>query len=448
MEKQKLIDKKEFRKELLSLALPITLQGIFYASFNVVDQLMTGQLGSSSIAAIGLTGKFIGIFSVMINTFGAVAGIIIAQAIGKKDGRDEGKGFYTNFLITTAISFIFMALSNIIPTKIMSLYSSDNQMVEIASSYLRIYSFSFIFVSFTTMFSTYLRCIDHAKEPLYAGIISMVTNTLLNYVLIFGMGPIPKLGVKGAALASVIAQAFSAILLLYYFIKYSHKRGLIKSVYSTMKELKPFALMLLPLFISEFMWVLGENVYGGIYGHVGTQQCAAMTLMNPIVSLVIGALTGVSSATGIIVGKYLGANDRSRAYESGKKLLFTALIGSLLLSVIVVLTASLYVKLFNVEPEVRQMAIYIICIFALFAPVKVLNMTLGNGILRSGGKTHFIALIDIFGTWCIGVPLGLIAAFVLNLPIWLIYFTLSLEECIRLLIGLVIFKSRKWMGIL
>ena len=73
-------------------------------------------------------------------------------------------------------------------------------------------------------------------------------------------------------------------------------------------------------------------------------------------------------------------------------------------------------------------------------------MTLGNGILRSGGKTHFIALIDIFGTWCIGVPLGLIAAFVLNLPIWLIYFTLSLEECVRLLIGLIIFKSRKWMG--
>ena len=138
MEKQKLIDKKEFRKELLSLALPITLQGIFYASFNVVDQIMTGQLGSSSIAAIGLTGKFIGIFSVMINTFGAVAGIIIAQAIGKKDSKDEGKGFYTNFLITSVIAFIFMALSNIIPTKIMSLYSTDSQMVEIASSYLRI----------------------------------------------------------------------------------------------------------------------------------------------------------------------------------------------------------------------------------------------------------------------------------------------------------------------
>lgn len=448
MEKQKLINNKDFRKELLSLALPITLQGIFYASFNVVDQLMTGQLGSSSIAAIGIAGKFIGIFSVMINTFGAVAGIIIAQAIGKKDKRDEGKGFYSNFLITILIALIFTLISFLIPNLIMSLYSSDNEMINIASSYLRIYSISFIAISLTTMFSTYLRCIDHAKEPLYAGIISMVTNTLLNYVLIFGFGPIKAMGVIGASIASVISQLLSAFILFVYFVKYTKNRDFVKSIYTKISELKTFIVILLPLFIAEFLWVLGENVYGSIYGHVGTKQCAAMTLMNPIVSLVIGALTGVSSATGIIVGKHLGANDRARAYESAKKLLFTALVGSLALSAIVVLIASSYVKLFNVEEDVRVMGVYIICVFALFAPVKVLNMTLGSGVLRSGGKTAYIAVLDSIGTWCIGVPLGLISAFVLNLPIWWIYFLLSLEECFRLIVGLFIFRSKKWMGVL
>lgn len=448
MEKQKLINNKDFRKELLSLALPITLQGIFYASFNVIDQLMTGQLGSSSIAAIGIAGKFIGIFSVMINTFGAVAGIIIAQAIGKKDSSDEGKGFYSNFLITILIAIIFTILSFLLPSKIMSLYSTDNEMINIAAAYLRIYSLSFIAMAITTMFSTYLRCIDHAKEPLYAGIVSMVANTILNYILIFGFGPIKPMGVIGASIASVIAQGLSAIVLFVFFVKYKKNRKMIKGIYTKLSELKGFILILLPLFISEFLWVLGENVYGGIYGHVGTKQCAAMTLMNPIVSLVIGALTGVSSATGIIVGKYLGANDRARAYESAKKLLFTALIGSLALSIIVVLISSSYVKLFNVEAEVRVMGVYIICVFALVAPVKVLNMTLGNGVLRSGGKTAYIAILDSIGTWCIGVPLGLLSAFVFNLPIWWIYFILSLEECFRLIVGLIIFRSRKWMGVL
>ena len=94
------------------------------------------------------------------------------------------------------------------------------------------------------------------------------------------------------------------------------------------------------------------------------------------------------------------------------------------------------------------MGVYIICVFALVAPVKVLNMTLGNGVLRSGGKTAYIAILDSIGTWCIGVPLGLLSAFVFNLPIWWIYFILSLEECFRLIVGLIIFRSRKWMGVL
>ena len=219
MKKESLINNKDFGKELISLALPITLQGIFYASFNVIDQLMTGQLGSSSIAAIGIAGKFISIFSVMINTFGAIAGIIIAQAIGKKDKVEEGKGFYSNLFISLIIAIIFISLSMIIPEGIMSLYSVDSQMIKIAASYLRIYSISFIFIAITTMCSTYLRCVDHAKEPLYAGIISMVTNTILNYILIFGFGPIKAMGVIGASIASVLAQLISALILLFYFLK-------------------------------------------------------------------------------------------------------------------------------------------------------------------------------------------------------------------------------------
>ena len=446
MKKESLINNKDFRKELISLALPITLQGIFYASFNVIDQLMTGQLGSSSIAAIGIAGKFISIFSVMINTFGAIAGIIIAQAIGKKDKVEEGKGFYSNLFISLIIAIIFISLSMIIPEGIMSLYSVDSQMIKIAASYLRIYSISFIFIAITTMCSTYLRCVDHAKEPLYAGIISMVTNTILNYILIFGFGPIKAMGVIGASIASVLAQLISALILLFYFLKYTANRKLSIAIYSKVGELKSFIIMLLPLFISEFLWVLGENVYGSIYGHVGTKQCAAMTLMNPIVSLEMGAMTGISSATGIIVGKYLGSNDRARAYESSKKLLKTALIGAVIISAIVALVSTSYVKLFNVEADVRAMSVYIILVFALVAPVKVLNMTLGSGVLRSGGKTAYIAVLDSIGTWCIGVPLGILAAFYLNLPIWWVYFLLSLEECFRLAAGLFIFKSRRWMG--
>lgn len=444
--KTALIDGKDFRKELLSLAVPVTLQGIFNASFNVVDQLMTGQLGSSSIAAIGLSGKFIGIFSVLVNAFAAVAGIIVAQAIGRKSSEDESRGYYTSFIFTFLLSCVFMVLSLLLPDRIMSLYSTDAGMIAIAVSYLRIYSISFIPVALTTMMSTYLRCISHAKEPLYAGIAAMVANTVLNYVLIFGLGPIPALGVKGAAWASVVSQILSMVILTVCFVRFSRGRKLKFMVYSTGSEFKGFGVILLPLFITEFFWVLGENVYASIYGHLGTMACASMTLLNPICSLVIGALTGVSAATGIIVGRYLGAGDRDRAYEAGVKLLLTGLVCSVVLSVAVALLSPFYVRLFNVEAEVMATAVKIICVFALFAPVKVLNMIMGSGILRSGGKTAYLMCIDIFGTWGVGVPLGLLSAFTFSLPIWWVYFILTTEECFRLLIGTVVFRTRKWMG--
>lgn len=444
--KTALIDRRDFRKELLSLAVPVTLQGVFNASFNVMDQLMTGQLGSSSIAAIGLSGKFIGIFSVLVNTFAAVAGIIIAQAIGRKSSEDESRGYFTCFIFTFLLSGVFMALSLLCPDIIMGFYSTDSEMISIAASYLRIYSCSFVAVTVTTMMSTYLRCINHAKEPLYAGIASMVVNTVLNYLLIFGPGPFPALGVNGAAIASALAQILSMIILIICFIRYRKGRNLRFMVYNSGKEIRNFGIILLPLFISEFFWVLGENVYASIYGHLGTKACAAMTLLNPICSLVIGALTGVSSATGIIVGKYLGASERDKAYEAGKRLLLAGLICSLLLSAAVAAVSPFYVKLFNVEPEVMTTAVKIICVFALFAPVKVLNMTMGNGILRSGGKTAYLMCIDIFGTWCVGVPLGLLSAFTFSLPIWWVYFILTTEECVRLLTGFLVFRTRKWMG--
>lgn len=169
-----------------------------------------------------------------------------------------------------------------------------------------------------------------------------------------------------------------------------------------------------------------------------------MTLTNPLQSLVMGALSGVSQAAGVMIGKRLGAGDRDRAYRDSKRLMYTGLACSLLLSILVVALSKYYVLIFRVEEEVRQMTRYVLAAYALVAPVKVQNMILG-GILRSGGKTTLVMFIDLVGTWVFGVPLGLLAAFVFRLPIAAVYFILSLEECVRVAISLAVFRKRKWM---
>ncbi len=354
--KEMIAGKKEYQRELLQIAVPVTLQCLLQSSFSVVDQIMTGQLGSTSIAGIGLGGKF------------------------------------------------------------------------------------------ASIFSAYLRCACAAKVPLYAGIFASVANTVLNYLLIFGKAGFPVMGVKGAAWASVIAQLSGCILtVIFFFIL--HRKNSWKIPFEIKMDkvhMKQYLVILMPLLLCEFLWSLGENVYASIYGHVGTKAFAAMTLTNPLQALVMGALSGVSQAAGVMIGKRLGADDRGSAYQDSKRLLYTGLACSILLSVLVVAFNKYYVSIFHVEDDVKQMTRYVLTAYALVAPVKVQNMILG-GILRSGGKTTFVMIIDMIGTWIFGVPLGLLTAFIFHLPIAAVYFVLSMEECVRVIISLAIFRRKKWM---
>ena len=204
--------------------------------------------------------------------------------------------------------------------------------------------------------------------------------------------------------------------------------------------------MLLPLLVCEVVWSLGENVYAAIYGHMSTDASAAMTLTNPIQGLVIGALCGLSQAASVIIGKHLGSGENETAYWSAKKLMLYGAIGSICLSAIVIFTTKAYVGIYHVDNAVKTMTSQILCVYAVVVPFKVLNMILGGGIIRSGGRTKYVMFIDMVGTWCFGVPLGLVSAFVWKMSLSYVYLLLSLEECIRFGISLIVFHGRTWMN--
>lgn len=205
------------------------------------------------------------------------------------------------------------------------------------------------------------------------------------------------------------------------------------------------ASVLLPLFVCEASWSLGENVYAAIYGRMGTEQSAAMTLTAPIQGLAIGALCGLSQAAGVIVGKRLGGEDYDGAYRAAKRLMVYGAVGASVLCAVVLLTSGAYVEIYQVSRTVKRLTRQILFVYALAAPFKVLNMILGGGVLRSGGRTAYVMGIDMLGTWGFGVPLGLLGAFVWRLPIASVYLLLSLEECIRFAISMAVFRRKRWM---
>ncbi|MCI9440864.1 MAG: hypothetical protein HFH15_06450 [Ruminococcus sp.] len=274
-----------------------------------------------------------------------------------------------------------------------------------------------------------------------------IQDTCLNYLLIFGKAGLPPMNAEGAAYATVISQAVLSILILLFFL-WHYRRQDMKITFLFQfqgKGKRQYLSILFPIIVCEFFWSLGENVYTAIYGNMGTEAVSAMTLTVPIQTLLIGALSGLSQAAGILVGKSLGRMEYEKAYKESKRLMFYGFCGSLFLSVLLAASGKYYVDFYQVEPSIQMTAYQILIAFSVIVPVKIQNMILGGGIIRSGGKTKYMMCIDFMGTWLFGVPLGLLSAFVWKLTIPYVYFILSLEECVRFLITFILFRKKIWM---
>lgn len=438
---------KGFLRTVAGIAIPVALQSMLQSSFSMIDQVMVGQLGSTGIAAIGIAGKFAFMYSTVIGAVSAIAGIMIAQYMGQRNLAAADRSLCVNVLVAAALGGVFALVSLLLPGPIMGLYTGDADTVREAASYLRIISLTYIPLGAASMLAAMLRSNERAGAPLCASIASAVVNTALNYLLIFGHLGFPRLGIRGAAIASAACQLVNLGLMVLFW------RGLLKgraepfrpSARMKASELRQYLGMLLPLLVTEFLWSLGQNVNALIYGHLGTRSLAAVSLISPVESLLIGALSGIAQAAGILIGKRLGEENREAAYGESRLLMLYGLAGSAVLSLLLVALRGLYVRIFNVEPEVLAAAAALLVAFAALAPFKVQNMILGGGILRSGGMTRYVMWIDLAGTWLLGVPLGLLAAFALGLDVVWVYFIIGLEEIARCAVSLILFRSRKWM---
>ena len=431
----------KFYKTLLKIAIPVTLQSMLQASFSIIDQVMIGQLGEASISSVGLCGNFTLIFTVIIGAVSTVAGILMAQFIGSDDKREAWCSFWVSALTSIIISSLFFLSSFLFTKNILSLYTKDFEVIDVGQVYFKIIAFTYIPMAIANIVSSYLRCIEHATIPFISSFISVLINTSLIYIFIFNY----DLEIKGAALATLISQLVNLLFIIIGFIYITRKDKPIVCLKFNKLSLNDYLIMIFPILISEFLWSLGQNVESSIYGHLSTSSLAAYTLTCPIQGLFVGALSGLSTAAAIMIGKQLGKKDYDGAYNDSKKIMYLGLVLSICISFILIIFAGNYTKLYKVDDYVKDIGKTILIVFALYAPVKVENMILGGGIIRSGGNTKLIMIIDIIGTWCVGIPLCLIATYIFKWDIVGIYALLTTEEVFRLIVSLIVFKKRKWL---
>ncbi|GAB4344844.1 MAG: MATE family efflux transporter [Flammeovirgaceae bacterium] len=413
----------------------------------MIDQFMIGQLGEQSIAAVGLASRPAFIFFFIIQGLASGGAVFFAQFWGKGETRNMGQVLSSIFLVGLVFVVLFSIQSIVFPSETMLIFSKDEEVIRLGVEYQLAVAWGFLPQLIVMGYSAMLRSCGNVTLPLYTGFLKVLLNTFLNYVLIFGNLGFPAMGVYGAALATALAHFLEMIVFLaVVYGKNMVGSFTIRQFNIQNKDLfQLFLFTSIPLVIGELSWAFGETVYTVIYGQMGTQAMASISIVFPVMALSVGFFTGLSNSAAIMLGNQLGAGDDKKTYQNAMRFIRLAASFSAIMGFICIALARLYLSVYEVSEQVKEDAYWIIVIFALYISIKVSNMTIGQGILRSGGDTQFTTKLGIIGSWLLGVPIGFISAFYFKLSIVWVYTLLSTEEIFRVILVYRRVVSKKWI---
>ncbi|MCT4598676.1 MAG: MATE family efflux transporter [Vallitalea sp.] len=439
---------KYFYTKLIAIGLPIAFQNFITSSLNMIDVFMISSLGDTSVAGVGGANKLFFLLNLFL--FGTSSGtaIFAAQYWGKKDVKNIRRILGVCIIISVSGGLLFSIAALLFPNIVMNIFATDVDVIKEGSRYLRVIGISYCFTAISFAYVFVLRGINQVKIPMIITIICILINTFLNWVLIFGNLGVQPLGVRGAAIATVIARILECSLLIIsvYVLKLPIAAKL-KELFDINKEfIKKYLFTVAPVIGNEVMWSLGISIYAFVYGRMGEVVMASMTLTQTIEQLAMVLFFGMASACSVMLGNDIGNNNVERAFLYAKKFLRISVIFSIVMSIFVIVISGSVVDLFNVSETVKYNAKLCLIVFSVYIPFKVLNLMIIIGVLRSGGDTRFTMLLDMCGVWCIGVPLAFITGLYFGFNIQYVYAFVLSEELFKLFFGLRRMYSKKWLN--
>jgi putative MATE family efflux protein len=433
---------------MISIALPVVFQSLLNNSLSFVDTLMIGQLGEASIAAVALANQMFFLISLLFFGVSSSSAIFLSQFWGAKNKTNIQKVLGLSLTIAGVGAALCSLASLLLPRQIMHIFTTESQVVEIGVSYLEIVAISYLFSAISQILATALRVIGQAKIPLLVALFSLSFNALGNYLLIFGIGPFPELGVQGAAIATAISR-FLEVSILLWIVYRRHPVIALKSR-EAFRWNKQFLLRIiptsLPVILNEIFWALGMTTYKIAYSRMGIEAIAAINVAESVGNLFFVAMMGVGNASLIMIGVKIGEKQQELARLYARRFIITSFLVGLTMGGFEFFIAPVFAGFFNISDQVKQLAIYCLYIHALLMPIKSINMVIIVGILRSGGDTRYSMFIETFGVWAVGVPLAFIGSMLLKLQIHELYLLIGLEELTKVFFGLYRIRRGTWMN--
>ena len=436
-----------FYNTLLKLAIPIVIQNLITSSINAVDTLMIGKLGEVEIAAVGIANQYFFLFNLLIIGITSGAGIFISQYWGQKDKENIHKTLGLSLISSTVFSILFTIVAMIIPEYIMLAFNKDPYVIKLGVDYLKIVSISYVFTAISLVYGVSSRCVEDTIGPMLVSIIALLTNASLNYIFIFGHLGFSAMGVKGAAIATLIARVVETIaLILYIYLKKGILAAKFKNIMDISKDFIAKSLKtIIPVVINDMCWAVAMIIYAIAYGYLGTQAMAAVQITTTIQNVFMVFTFGLANGASVMIGHQVGAGNIDISLEYTKRFIKLSTIVGIVIGILLAISSPLILSFFNISQEVYQSALRILYIIAITMVIKVIGIVNIVGILRGGGAVSYSLKVEALTMWLVGVPLVFFGSFILKLPVEWVVLLVSLEEVAKVIFTMKKLKGKEWI---
>lgn len=438
---------KRFWSLMLNYGLPIAIQNLILNSLTLVDNILIGGLGDANIAAVGVANKLTFIFSVFLFGINSGANIFSAQFWGKKDLKGVRKVLGLSLMISIGFAIPFTFIGVLIPHKIVDIFSNDPEVIRQGASFLGIIAATYPITAITTSYGMQSRGVGRTRVPLIASAIALTVNSVFGYMLIYGKFGMPKLGIEGAAIATLMARVLECAILLgiIYWNKFELAAKLSEFTGYTKDFMVRFIRPVVPVILNELFWSIGVTGYTYFYGVMGTESVATVQILDVINSIFISLFMGLGNACGSIIGNLIGSGEENTARVYAKR---TIVVGSglaVIISGMLLMMTPFFLSFFDISAVTLAICKKTIIVYAVYMIPKIINMIMIVGVCRGGGDTVFAAIIDVGAPWLIGLPMAYLGVKVFTFPVYFVMTMINTEELFKSVFSLTRLKSGKWL---
>lgn len=448
----KLFKDKGFWITAFRLTVPVALQNLLTSSFVLVDTLLVSSLGTVALSSVGMVGQWAWLMNMILIGFCSATTLFVSQYWGVKDDRSIRHYSGISVLFSLGVAILFTASSILFPQQVVRLFNSDTGVITTGAAYMRIVSLSYIPIALTNILAAVLRATENVKLPMYASGVTTLLNIFLDYVLIFGKWGFPKMGVEGAAVATV-ASAWVGVAMILVISLIQQNIIVTKSrlfFAFDKQEIKQYINKATPVVINEGMWGFGTFIFNIIFGNMGYEYFSALTIVRSFENVAFVIFIGITGAASVMIGKSIGKGEIKRGIDDSKRFSVIVPVLAIIISVLIIVFRAQLVGVFNTGSNISQLAIdtagMLMIIYAIAFPFRMFPFLQIVAIFRAGGETVAGAKAELACLWALSIPATLIAVYLFKVPFVVAYLVMYVFEDIpKVIFCIRFYLSRKWI---